>query len=134
MHDVVLIQYLERFQQLLEYLQSLLLMQPVLLLQPMLQCPLVAEFVHKIKVIRGFEHLDVSDDIGTLLDSLQDLDFVDCALLELGVLLELYDGDDLHCKLLVCLKVAGLVNSAVHALAYDLVQGVVLDYLSLHKK
>ena len=54
MHDIVLVQDLECFKQLPEYLQRLLLAQFDLLLESMFECASVAEFIDKVEVVWSF--------------------------------------------------------------------------------
>ena len=94
MHDVVLIELLERLEQLPKDHQRLLLLQHLLLLKQRFQCPAIAVLIHEVKVIGSLEGLDEPDDV-VVLQRRQDVDFVYGELLQFRVGLERRFGDDL---------------------------------------
>ena len=132
MHDVELVENLERLHQLGKDSQRLLLPELSLLLQLAVESLAIAELVNEVEVVGGFEHLDKLDDVGALLDPGEVPDLIGRAFLEAGVLLELLDGDDLDGILLLSEVVDPLVDLAEAALAQGVQEGVVLDHFPLH--
>lgn len=128
MHNIMPIQHLKRLHQLPEIPHSPALLQPPLLLQHLLQRATITILIHEVEVVIGFEHFDVADDVGGGLDGGEDVDFVDGALLEFGVLFELLHWDDFDGEFFFGFYVDGFVDFAVDALANGLVEGVVVDY------
>jgi hypothetical protein len=63
-----------------------------------------------------------------LLNICEDVDFVDCALLQFFVLLEATHFDHLYSILFIVVFVYGSIDFTVSTLSYDFVKGVVLDY------
>jgi hypothetical protein len=81
MHDIVFVEYLKRIKKLLEDEQSVFLGKASLLFKNTFKCAPITVLVDKVEIIRGFEHVDVFDDVLMLLDIGEDIDFVDGALL-----------------------------------------------------
>jgi hypothetical protein len=63
MHNVVLVEFFESLKKLPENDQSLSFLQELFFLQQIFQSTLIAVFIDKIEVIRGFECLDKPDNV-----------------------------------------------------------------------
>lgn len=87
MHNIVLIQLLERLQQLPKDHKSLLFLQHLLLLKQGLQGSAIAVLIHEVKVIRSLEGLYKPDDV-IIFKRRQDVDFIDSQLFKFRVGLE----------------------------------------------
>lgn len=130
MHDAVLIEHLECLKQLPKDFECTLLRQFSLLLKERLKGLAVAVVVDEVEVVGSLQHLHVANDEGAWLDLRKDVDFVDGAFLQLGVLLELLHRNDLDCELLLGYQVRCLIDLAIHALPDDFLQRVVFNDLS----
>jgi predicted HAD superfamily phosphohydrolase len=49
------------------------------LFEQIFKCALIAELIHEIEVVGGFEHVEVLDDVWGSLDISKNVDFVDDA-------------------------------------------------------
>jgi hypothetical protein len=76
MHDVVLIEFLECLQKLLEDDQCFLLPQRLLLLEEGLEGASVAVLIDEVEVVGRLEGLDEADDV-LVLERGEDVDLVD---------------------------------------------------------
>ena len=128
MHDVIGGQYLEGFDQLLQVLDYLVLGQASILSDFLIKRASIAELIKEVKIIDGLEYLDKPDDIRRVYLR-QHLNFIERAFLQFRVVLETLDVDHLYCYLLAVSTIDSPVHFAVLALAYLLVQRVVLDDL-----
>ena len=128
MHNVVLIQHLERINQLLEDQQRFLLRNRLLLPQQSLKSPPIAKLVNKIEVIGRLQHVNILDDMLILLDIRQNVYLVDRTFLQFLVLLESTHLNHLHCVLLVVQLVYSSVDLAISTLADYFVESVVFYY------
>jgi hypothetical protein len=127
MHDVTARQNLEGFHDLLEIEERSLLGQGALLLHEFVQSSAIAVFIDKVEVVGCFEHIDVFDDVGAALQRGEDVDFVDCALLQLGDLLELLRLHHLDRHLQFRDQVHCLVDLRVDSFSQLLLELVVFD-------
>lgn len=82
MHDIILDQHLERFQQILKIPQSPFLTEIPILLDHTLQSPTITVFIHKIYIVSSFKDLDKFYNMGCVLDFGQGLYFVDSELFQ----------------------------------------------------
>jgi hypothetical protein len=128
MHNVVLVEHLEGFDELFEDEEGLSFGNDAILAEHALESTSVAVLVDEVEIVGRLEHVDVFDDMFVLLDVGEDIDFVDSALLQFFVLFEPANLDDLDGVLLVIKLVDGPIDLAVGTLANDFVQSVVFDY------
>jgi len=127
MHNVVLIEYLEGIDELLENQKSLFLGQGSFFSESALECASVAVFVDEIEIIRCFEHVDILNYVLILLDISQNVDLVDRAFLQFFVLFKPSHLDDLDGVFLVVIFIDGSENLTVSALSDYFVKSVVLN-------
>lgn len=128
MHDVARRQYPECFEHLRQVGQHLLLRHGPCLLDFLLEGAFVAVLIEEVEVVGRLEYFDELDDVGRVYPG-KDVDFVEGALFQLGIFLELVDVDDLDSHFLLRLGVHALEDFAVLALADLLVKSVVFDDL-----
>ena len=81
MHDVVLIEYLESIDELLEYFECFLFLDDSIFAEYAFKSAPVAVLVDEVEVVGSLEHVYVFDDVLILLYICQDIDFVDGAFL-----------------------------------------------------
>lgn len=81
MHDVVLIEYLEGIDELLEYFECFLFLDDSIFAEYAFKSAPVAVLVDEVEVVGSLEHVYVLDDVLILLYIGQDIDFVDGAFL-----------------------------------------------------
>ena len=79
MHDVVLVEDLEGFEELFEDEEGFFFLEGVFLPEEPLQSAAVAVLVDEVEVVLGFEHVVVGDDVFVFLDVGEDVNFVDGA-------------------------------------------------------
>ena len=129
MHDVILRQDFECLNHLPEINERSLLRKRTFFLHEFIQCSSITKFVHEIKVIDSFEHINILDNVGTSLNGREDVNFVDCTLFKFRYLLEFVCVDNLDGHLLFCFHVHCLVDFSIDSFAELLLHRVVLDYL-----
>lgn len=112
-HDVVLVQYLEGFEELFENQEGGLFREFSLSGKQTLQSTSIAVLVNEVKIIGCFEHVEVADDVLVDFDVGEDVDFIYRALLEFFILSELGDGNYLHCVLLLVVVIDCTVDFSV---------------------
>lgn len=77
----------------------------------------IAEFIHKIKVVGGFEHVDVLDNkLALFVQGGKNVDFINGALFQFGNLHEFFHLDHLDGYFLFGFDVDCFVHLGVHAL------------------
>jgi hypothetical protein len=112
-HDVVLVQYLEGFEELFENQEGRLFREFSLSGKQTLQSTSIAVLVNEVKIIGCFEHVEVADDVLVDFDVGEDVDFIYRALLEFFILSELGDGNYLDCVLLLVVVIDCTVDFSV---------------------
>jgi hypothetical protein len=112
-HDVVLVQYLEGFEELFENQEGRLFREFSLSGKQTLQSTSIAVLVNEVKIIGCFEHVEVADDVLVDFDVGEDVDFIYRALLEFFILSELGDGNYLDCVLLLVVVIDCTVDFPV---------------------
>jgi hypothetical protein len=112
-HDVVLVQYLEGFEELFENQEGGLFREFSLSGKQTLQSTSIAVLVNEVKIIGCFEHVEVADDVLVDFDVGEDVDFIYRALLEFFILSELGDGNYLYCVLLLVVVIDCTVDFSV---------------------
>lgn len=126
MHDVILIELFEGFEQLPKDNERLILLERLLLLKQGLESAAVAVLINKVKVVGRFQSLDESDDV-LVLESGEDIDFVDGELFQFGVRLEGRLRNDLHCIVLLRFLVDGSKDLPVDSLPDGLLKQIILN-------
>lgn len=126
-HDVVLVQYLEGFEELFENQEGGLFREFSLSGKQTLQSTSIAVLVNEVKIIGCFEHVEVADDVLVDFNVGEDVDFIYRALLEFFILSELGDGNYLDCVLLLVVVIDCTVDFSVDSWTDGFIQGVVLD-------
>lgn len=130
-HDVLTVQDLKCFEQLAQVVKGPLFRQGALPFEEHIESSAIAVLVDKVKVIGCFEHVDVLDDvIAALLQLREDIDFVDCALFELGDFAKLLNLDDFDGHFLMRLDVHRAIHPSVDSLPKALLERIVIDHLS----
>ena len=127
MHDIVLVEDLEGIEELFKNKKSLLLGQSSLLFENAFQSAPITVFVNKVTVIRGFQHIDILDDVFVLFYVGENVDFIDCAFFELLVLFESSDFDDFDGVLFIIVFVDRPVDLSISSFTDNFVQCVVFD-------
>lgn len=117
MHDDAPIQNLERTEQILKDGDRLLLGNDTFPFNAIHQCPPIAKLIDEVHVVPGLYHLVVLDDVLALLQARQHLNLVHYEFVESLVLVQLLDGNRLHCEVLVLGEVRRPVDLAEAALA-----------------
>jgi hypothetical protein len=112
-HDVVLVQYLEGFEELFENQEGGLFREFSLSGKQTLQSTSIAVLVNEVKIIGCFEHVEVADDVLVDFNVGEDVDFIYRALLEFFILSELGDGNYLDCVLLLVVVIDCTVDFSV---------------------
>ena len=128
MHDIILVEHLEGVYKLSEHHESLPLTETLFLAESSFEGASVAELIHKVEVIGGFQHVDVLDYVLVLLNVCQDVYLVHSTFLQFFVLLKSAHLNYFHRVLLVVILVDGAVDLSVGSLSDDLVESVVLNY------
>ena len=64
MHNIISGKYFKGFNYLSQINESLLLIKRAFPLHQLVESTSVAEFVDKVEVVGGFEHVDILDDVG----------------------------------------------------------------------
>jgi len=133
MHNVTARKNLESLHHLPEEIKSSLLRERPFFLHQFIHCAAVAILIHKVEIIRSFEHVDVFDDIRAVLESGKYVDFVNCAFLEFGDLFEFLSLNHLYCNLLLSHQMNRFVDFCVNSLPQRLLKFVVLNYFPHHQ-
>ena len=100
---------------LTEVCEGKFLVQKLVFLEDFFEVTTVTELVDKVKIVDCFEHVEVSDDMGTGLEISEDADLVICAFFQFGKLFELLSFDHLDRYLLLGFHVDCLIDSRVHS-------------------
>lgn len=114
-HDVVFIEDLEGLEELFEDEQSIGFWEFDLLGEEILEGTTVAVLIDKVEIVGCFEHVVVLDDIGVAFYVGEDVDLVDCALLQLLILFKFIDGDHLYRVFFFVVVVYGSIYFTIHA-------------------
>jgi hypothetical protein len=126
-HDVIFWKDLKSLHHLTEIDKSSFFREGPFFLHEFVKSSPITEFIDEVKVVDGLQYINVPDDVGTVLDGGENVDFVDGALLKFGDLLELLCIDDLDCHLLFCFHMNCLVNFTVDSFAELFENGVVFN-------
>lgn len=129
-HNVAAGQHFESLHHLSEKKQGFFFLKRALFLHEFVHGTSVAVLVDKIEIIGSFEHIDVLDNIRTVLQVGQYVDLIDGALLQFGNFPELFGLDDLNGHLLFGDHMHSFVDLRVDPLSQLFFQLVVLYYLS----
>lgn len=127
MHDVIFWKDFESLNHLTEVNQSSLFREGPLFLHEFIESSTIAIFVYKVKVVDSLQHVDVPDDVSTVLDGGENVDFIHGAFLKFGNLFKLLGINNLNCYFLFGFHVNGFVNFAIDALAELFEYWVVFD-------
>jgi hypothetical protein len=133
MHDVAAGENLESLHHLPEEIKCSLFREGTFLLHEFIHSAAVAILIDKVEIIGSFEHVDVLDDVGTVLEGGKNVDFVDRAFLEFGDLFEFFSLNHLYCNLLLGHQMNCFVHFGVNSLPQMLLKLVVLYYLPHHQ-
>lgn len=128
-HDVVLIEFFERLQQLPEDDECFLLPEGFLFLEEGLEGAAIAVLIYEVEVVGCFEGFDEANDV-VVFEGGEDVDLVDGQLFQFGIGLKGALGDHFHRVLQFRLLVERPKDLAVYALADGLLQQVVLNQLA----
>ena len=131
-HDITSGEDFEGLEDLPKVDEGFLFGEDSLFLHEFVESTAVAVFIDEVEIISGFEHVDVLDNVGAVLESGEDVDLVDRALFQFGYLFELLGLDDLDGDLLLVDQVDGLVDLGVDPFSQLFLEFVVLYDLS-HK-
>ena len=101
MHDVVFVEYLEGVYELFEDEECLSFWNDSLFPEESFKGASIAVLIDEVEVVRGFEHVDILDDMLIFFDIGEDVDFVDGAFFQFFVFLEASDFDDFDCVLFI---------------------------------
>jgi hypothetical protein len=129
MHDIVLVEYFEGVEQLLENEKTFFFSELSFFADESLEGASIAEFVNEVEVIGGFEHVVVLDDVVVVLDVSEDVYFVDRTFLKFFVFPKFRYGDHFDRVFFLVIVIGRPVDFAVDAGSNFLVEGVVLDVL-----
>ena len=129
-HDVVPVEHFEGFDYLGKIGEGYSFWQHALLLEQFFEGAAVAKLIDEVEIVGSFEHIEVLDDVRAWLEGGKDFYLVVGALLQLGVLLELFSLDHLDRHFLLVLYVYCSVDRRVHASSYLALQRVVIDHLT----
>lgn len=129
MHDVILGEYFEGLNHLSEINEGSFLRERSFFLHEFIQCASITEFIDEIEVIDSFKHVNIFDDVGTVLDSRKNVDFVDSTFLKFRYLFELVSVNYFDSHLLFGFHMNGLVDLSIHTLSQLFLHRVVFDYL-----
>lgn len=127
MHDVVFGQDFESFDHLAEVGEGSFFGEGPFLLHGFIQSAAIAILVDEVEVVDSLEHVDVPDDVRTVLDGGQNVDFVDRAFFQFWDFFELLRVYHLDRHLLFCFHVHRFVHFAIHALSQLFQDGVIFD-------
>lgn len=130
MHDVIFGENFEGFYHLPEIDECSFFREGSLFLHKFIECSSIAKFINKIKVIYSFKHINILDDVRTILNRWQNIYFVYCTLLEFWNLLELVGVDDFDGDLLFSFHMNCLINFSVNSLAELFLHRVIFDNFS----
>lgn len=114
-HDVVFIEDLEGLEELFEDEQSIGFWEFDLLGEEVLEGATVAVLIDKVEIVGCFEHVVVLDYIGVAFYVGEDVDLVDCALLQLLILFKFIDGDHLYRVFFFVVVVYRSIYFAIHS-------------------
>lgn len=129
MHDVGTRKYFKGLNDLLEIAQSSFLREWTLFLHKFVESSAVAILINEVEVIGSFKHVNVFDDVGTTLESGQDINLVHSTLFQFWNLPELFSLHNFNCNFLFCDKVDCLVYFRIHALTQLFFEFIVFNYL-----
>ena len=94
----------------------------------LIESPSVAVLVEKVKIIDSFQDLDEFDYKGRV-NSRENFNFIESALLQFGILFEPFDVDYLCCYFFPASAIDSSVHLSVLALSYLLMKGIAFYYL-----
>ena len=127
MQDVFCVEFFKGAPELQENLEGFSFCKFSLGLDVLCKSAAVAELVDQIVVVGSSEHLNELDDVD-MVDFAEDGDLVIGELAQFGCMFEFLHVHDLHCKHSLCLAVLCLVDVAVLARPYLLLEDVIFDY------
>lgn len=130
MHDVESIEEFEGLEELSKDAEGLLLWERALLFQSWLEGAPIAVLVHEVIIIAGLEVVLVFDNVLVGTDRWKSFDFIQSALFQLSIFLELLYRDDLDCKLARTTGVDGSIDFCKGALSNFLNEGVVINHFN----
>ena len=116
MHYIVFVEYFERLEDLFQIKESLSLLKFAFLFDNSIESATITELVNKVEIVNCFEHIDVSDNIRTVLYTGEYVYFVDCALLQFGDLLKFFSWNDLDGDFLLVFYIDCFKNLGVDSL------------------
>jgi hypothetical protein len=117
MHYIVFVEDFERLQYLFQVKKSLSLLKFALLFHNSIEGATIAELVNKVEIVNCFEHIDVSDNVRTVLYTGEYVYFVDCALLQFRDLLKFLGWNDFDGNFLLVFYIDCFKNFGVDSLA-----------------
>lgn len=127
MHDVIFGKDFESFDHLAEVNEGSFFREGPFLLHKFIKGAAIAVLVNEVKVVDSFEHVDVPDDVRTVLDGRQNVNFIDGAFFKFRDFFELLGVDDLDGDFLFSFHVDRFVYFAIDALSELFKYGVVFD-------
>ena len=89
----------------------------------------ITEFINKIEIIDSFQHIDILNNIRTVLHRGQNIDLIDCAFLKFWYLFKLISMNNFYCHLEFRLCMDSSIYLSIYSLAKLFLHGVVFDYL-----
>ena len=116
-HNVFLCKNFEGVGKLSKIDQALLFSKRTVFFQNFFKCAPVAVFINEIEIVNCLEHIEISDDVGTVLQLCQGVDFIDGTFLKFGHLLKLIGLHHFDGHLLLGDHVDSFVDFGVNSLS-----------------